>query len=251
MEHILDLTGKKYIVTGASSGIGRETCKYLGKLGATVILVARNELRLKECVKELAGGGHRYYSFDLSDVEKIEVLIKTIVDENGKLDGVVHSAGVGWCRPVKNTTYSFMRDMFNVNLFAFMEILRLFSMKKYNTGAGSVVAVSSHVGVMGQKAVTAYSSSKGGVDSIVRVAALELAEKNIRVNSVQPGWVRTDMMNEFLQEVAANGEKAVKDTARAVEAVEVASVIAFLLSDAASGVNGVSVPIMGRDIRFK
>lgn len=248
MENILNLTGRKYIVTGASSGIGRVTCKYLANLGAVIILVARNEVRLKECIGELEGKGHKYYSSDLSKVEDIEALVKKIVEENGKLDGFVHSAGVGWSRPLKNTTSAFMQEVFNINLFAFVELLRCFSLKKYNSGSGSVVGVSSIVGTIGKEAITAYCASKSGMDSVVRVAAKELAGKNIRVNSVLPSWVKTQIMADYLEEVGGNSDNAMKFTANAIEPEEVASVIAFLLSDAASGINGASIPITGNDL---
>lgn len=251
MENVMELTGKKYIVTGASSGIGKETCKYLAKLGATVILVARNEMRLKECVEELEGKGHKYYCFDLSKVGDIENLIKKIVMENGKLDGFVHSAGIGPTRPLKNTTSSFMQEVFEINLFSFVELLRLFSLKKYNNGGGSVVGVSSATGMIGPVGVEAYCASKDGMDSIVKIVAKELTEKNIRVNNVRPSWVKTQIMDDYLEEVTGGNDEALQNISDAIEPIEVAGVIAYLLSDAASGINGACIPITGSDKRFK
>ena len=251
MKNVLELTGRKYIVTGASSGIGRETCKYLAKLGATVILIARNEMQLKECMAELEGESHKYYCFDLREISKIENLFKEIVRENGKLDGFVHSAGVGPTRPLKNTTNSFMQEVFEINLFAFVELLRLFSLKKYNNGGGSVVGVSSATGMVGPVGVEAYCASKDGMDSIIRIAAKELVEKNIRVNNVRPSWVKTQIMSNYLEEVTGRTDDAVQNISDAIEPIQVASVIAYLLSDAASGLNGASIPITGNDKRFK
>lgn len=251
MRKVMQMTGKKYIVTGASSGIGRETCRYLAKLGATVILIARNEVQLKECMKELEGEGHKYYCFDLSDIESIESLFMRIVEENGKLDGLVYSAGVGWSRPLKNTTSGFIQQIFKINLFAFIELLRLFSLKKYNVGSGSVVGVSAIIGKFGKEAVTAYCASKSGMDSIVKAAAKELIKKNIRVNSVQPGWVKTHILDEYLKEVNGESDEAMQNISNALEPLEVAHVIAYLLSDAASGINGAAIPITGNDKRYK
>ncbi len=245
MEKVLDLTGKKYIVTGASSGIGRETCKYLAELGAVVFLVARNELRLKECAEQLKGEGHKYYIFDLSDVENIESLVKRIVDENGKLDGVVHSAGKAVILPLKNTKYKVAMDHMNINLLAFLELVRVFSLKKYNTGAGSIVGLSSISTDVAWLGLSAYSMSKGGLAPFIKVAAKELLVKNIRINCVQPGWVKTEMMDHYLQDTN-DSSKALARTANAIEPIEVASVIAFLLSDMSSGINGAVIPIMGR-----
>lgn len=244
MEVTMKLTGKKYIVTGASSGIGKETCKYLAKLGATVILIARNEVRLMECLEKLEGEGHKYYCFDLSKIQSIENLIKKIVDENGKLDGFVHSAGVSITRPIKNTTKSVMQEVFEINLFSFVELLRLFSFKKYNNGGGSVVGISS-ISSHGYTGLGAYSAAKAGLDTIVRVAAMELVEKNIRVNNVRPGWVRTKMVGQYIEDGGSE-----KNLSQMLEPVEVARVIAYLLSDEAVGINGVSIPITGKDIQF-
>lgn len=245
MKNILKLTGKKYIVTGASSGIGRETCKYLARLGATVILVARNEMRLKECIGELEGEGHRYYMFDFNQVTDIENFMKKIVEENGKLDGLVHSAGVTDIMPIKNTTYQKAMGMMQPNLFSFLEILRVFSSRKYNAGSGAVVGISSYAVASGAEGQAGYAVSKAGIELLTRVAAKELCEKRIRVNCVQPGWVKTKSLDRYFEEFSIN-EKEMAGTKNALEPIEVASVIAFLLSDISSGVNGAIIPIMGK-----
>lgn len=248
MDSLFNLTGKSYIVTGASSGIGKETCKCLTKLGATVYMIARNEERLKDVLISLSGDNNKYYVYDLNDVDGIEDLIKQIVFENGKLDGLVHSAGVGFSRPLKNSKYDFVQDILRVNFNSFVELTRVISLKKYNNGFGSIVGISSISSINGSKALSAYSASKSAMDSFVRVAAKELIEKNIRVNTVQPCWVKTDMMQEYIEDVAGNSEEALNKTEYAIEPDEVANVIAFLLSNASSGINGTSIPIMGKQV---
>lgn len=245
MKNVLDLTGKKYIVTGASSGIGKATCRYLAELGATVILIARNEENLQQCIKELEGKNHKYYPFDFNQVTDIEKLVKKIVEENGKLDGLVHSAGICVFMPLKNTTYQHAMETLQPNLFAFMELLRVFSLKKYNTGSGSVVGISSYEVAAGLAGMAAYAASKGGIEPLVKVAAKELRGKNIRVNCIQPGWVKTEMLDQYLENVNSD-EKALVRTANAIEPIEVARIIAFLLSDISSGINGSVVPVMGK-----
>lgn len=245
MNEIMNFTGKKYIVTGASSGIGKEICKKLSQLGATIILVARDETRLKECMSQLEGENHKYYIFDLSRVEGIEGLVKDIVEENGKIDGFVHSAGVGPTRPLKNTKFEFAMEVFKINTFAFLELLRVFSLKKYNTGSGAVVGISSAQSVFPTKGVTVYSASKAGMDAIIKVAAKELSDKNIRVNNVQPAWVKTKIMTEYLENADSNSSQTQSVVKNALETSEVAAAVAFLLSDASSGINGRSI-LMGQ-----
>lgn len=242
MENILDLEGKKYIVTGASSGIGKETCQYLAKLGATIILIARNEVRLKECVEGLEGKGHQYYMFDFNEITAIGDLMKKIVEENGKLDGFVHSAGVASLMPIKNTTYQYVMGIMQPNLFAFLEMLRLFSLRKYNTGSGAVVGISSFGVDDAPEGQAGYAISKTGVELLTRIAAKELQTKKIRVNCVQPGWVKTNVLDEFFKEFNVN-EKEINEAKSALDPMEVASVIAFLLSDISSGINGAIIPV--------
>lgn len=244
MKKLLDLTGRKYIVTGASSGIGRVTCKYLAELGATIILVARNEERLQQCMGELSGKDHRYYCFDLSQVEDIKGFIKKVVKENGKLDGFVHSAGTGTLLPLKNETNERVKEVMQINFLSFLEMVRIFSLGLYNTRQGSIVGISSYGVVLGLPGQSSYLVSKSGMESMVKTAAKELLEQGVRINCVQPGWVKTEMMDQYLSEVGDN-DRAVGITSNALDSVEVASVIAFLLSDQSSGINGAVIPVLG------
>lgn len=246
METVLGLTGKKYIVTGASSGIGRETCKYLAKLGATVILIARHEMRLQECMKDLEGEEHKCYSFDLSNIESIEGLVDRIVEENGKLDGFVHSAGLTGILPIRNATYQYVVEMMKPNLFAFLELLRVFSLKKYNAGSGVVVGISSFAVVDAPGGQASYVVSKAGIEQLVKVAAKELCEKDIRVNCIQPGWVKTKLLDRFFEDLGGINEKEMSRAKNAIEPIEIANIIAFLLSDMSSGINGAVIPIRGK-----
>ena len=124
MYQMVDLTGKQILITGASSGMGAETARLCAKLGAKVVLVARNEEKLGAVLHELEGEGHRYYSFDLSNVEEIENFIKNMIAETGPLDGFVHSAGVTSTRPLKTLKPSALLAVMNINYFSFVEIIR-------------------------------------------------------------------------------------------------------------------------------
>ena len=116
----MDLTGKTILVTGASAGLCKETAITLSKLGAKVIAVARNAEALKETVSLMDGYDNAYYVFDLKKIDEIETLVKTIVSEHGKLDGLVHCAGIATMRPLKMTTYEFLHDMMLVNFYSFV-----------------------------------------------------------------------------------------------------------------------------------
>ena len=108
----MDLTGRTYLVTGASSGMGKQVCITLSKLGANVVLVARNEKRLKDTLDLMESPkNHLIESFDLNDLGKIEELIKTTVLKVGKFDGFCHCAGLGTMKPLLATTPEFMEEM--------------------------------------------------------------------------------------------------------------------------------------------
>ena len=248
MYNLVDLSGKQILITGASSGMGRETAILCSKLGARIVAVARNEEKLKETIGTLEGDGHAYYCFDLGNVDKIENFMKKLSSERGAIDGFVHSAGVGSTRPIKLLKPAVVREVMNINYFSFIEIIRCLTKKNcYNEGM-SIVGISSISSKQGNQTKTAYCASKGAMDASVRCLAKELAEKKIRVNAVNPALIRTDIFQQFLDN---SGDS---DDAKSIlqrqylgigEPIDVANMIAYLLSDAARFITGSCVDVDG------
>jgi NAD(P)-dependent dehydrogenase (short-subunit alcohol dehydrogenase family) len=241
----MDLTGKRIVVTGASSGIGRACAILASRLGASVVLVARDEKRLGETLGQMTGGGHVAISFDLDNLENFEALFKQCASEK-KLDGVVHAAGIGPAMPIQSISLALMREVMNINYFAFMELVKWFSKKKYSSG-GSIVGISSVSGVVGWQGVSLYGGSKGAMDSSVRSLAIELASKKIRVNSVVPSFIRTTMNDES---ISVGGDEAArqflaKQPLGIGEPKDVANAVVFLLSDAARFITGTQLVVDG------
>ena len=244
----MDLSGKTILVTGATGGIGMETSIQISKLGAKVVLCGRNEEKLQQVYEKLEGKGHVKYCADMSDIDSLEILIKTMVDECGKFSGFVHCAGIAFQRPLKMTKKENIIKMMDTNFFSFIEIVRCITKKDCFENEGSIVAISSIASILGKASKVAYSASKAALDGAIRCMVCDLKKKKIRVNSVMPCWVNTRMYTAYMNrcpdtfEVQEIKEKQYMGV---TEPVEVANTVAFLLSDAAKTITGTSILIDG------
>lgn len=249
MMNLVNLSKKKILVVGASSGIGRATAILLSQLGATVILSARREAMLKETLESLEGQGHKYYLLDVEKTDSVEMLIKKIVEENGALDGLAYCAGITDTRPLSMTKSVDFDKVLKVNLYGFVETVRACSKKGRFCPGMSIVGVSSVASLIGNKGRVAYSASKAGMDAAVRCAAKELAVKEIRINTVMPGSVETEMLRmsrEMGGQISVvNSERVPRQYLGDIQPVDVAEAIAFLLSSASMFMTGVSIPVDG------
>lgn len=248
MYNPISLKNKTILITGASGGIGEATCILIDQLGGKVIMVARNEEKLKQVAESLSNKNHKYYNFDLKNNKEIEPLINKIIKENGRLDGFVHSAGISSSRPLRTVNYDFLHDMMLINFYSFIEISRCITKKNNYNENLSIVGVSSAASLKGDKAKVAYSATKAAMDGAIRVMAKELAIKKTRINNVLPAFIKTDMYDKYI-------EKTDKETICANilasqylglgEPVDVANSIVFLLSDASKFITGTSLHVDG------
>ena len=244
----MDLTGKLVLVTGASSGIGKETAIQISRLGARVVLVARRVEQLEETSKLMEGNSHKFYSFDLSKVETIEAFIKNVVSENGQFNGFVHCAGISPMRPLSMTKYENIITAMNVNFFAFVEIIRCITKKGCFYDGGSIVGISSVSSIKGNKSKLSYCASKAAMDAAIRCIAFELKDKKIKINSIMPGWVSTEMYEYYkdnFNNTNESNERLKRQFLGVSKPVEIANLVAFLLSDATNTITGTSVLIDG------
>lgn len=243
MYNPFSLKGKTVLVTGASSGIGQKTAIECSKLGAKVIVTARNEGRLNETLGQMEGEGHLLHVADLTCQEQVEDLVAQL----NPLDGVVLCAGKGMTLPFPFCTREKYNEIFDVNYFAPVELLRLLVKKKKLVQNSSVVFVSSIGGVESFSLGNGvYGASKAAVNSTMKFCARELAPKKIRVNSVNPGMVNT----KLIQGGAISEEQHKLDMEkyplkRYGEPEDIAWGIIYLLSNASSWVTGHSLFIDG------
>ncbi|MCR4941246.1 MAG: SDR family oxidoreductase [Campylobacter sp.] len=239
---MLNLANKKILITGASGNIGRHTAILLSELGAKVIITGRNEKALSQLLQNLHGNGHKSVTLDLNDISKISDFIKDIVEFDGqKLDGLVYSAGIIPTLPIKNSNYEFMNKIMTTNFFAFVEMVRYFSNKKFSNNPSSIVAISSYAAINGDKGQLAYAASKGAMDSATMVMAKELFSKGIRVNTIRPAIVDsgTDELPDRVKQLVD-----MMQTGR-INPKNLAEQIVFLLSDLSSGVYGRCFDVRG------
>ncbi len=237
------LKGKTILVTGASSGIGQETAIQCSKMGANVIITARNEERLKETISLMEGDGHQMIIADQTNQEDLESLVSHI----NLLQGLVLCAGKPKTLPFQFCTRENFDEVFNINFFAPVELLRLLVKKKKMAKESSVVFVSSIGGVRAYGASNAiYGASKSAIDSIMKTSARELAAKKIRVNSVNPGMVETKLIHVgMITEEQLEADKKTYPLQRYGTPIDIANGIVFLLSDASSWITGHPLVIDG------
>lgn len=237
------LEGKTILVTGASSGIGRATAVECSKLGANVIISARDEKRLEKTKEMMVNGNHQIIPLDLSSNDSLEDFVTGLP----KLDGVVLNAGFTSIAPLSFIKEENLKAIFQVNTIAPILLMKNLIKKKRINKDSSIVFTSSLAG-LGCTTVgnSMYTASKGAISSFVKCAALELAPKNIRVNAVCPGMVDTGILSKgLISEEQLKADSANYPLGRYGRPEEIAYAIIYLLSDAASWSTGTNLVIDG------
>lgn len=243
MYNPFSLEGKTILVTGASSGIGRATAIECSKLGAKVIITARNEERLSQTLSELKGDGHLYYVCDLNNEEDIDKMVSSLPE----IQGLVNNAGFTKILPLQFINQEELKSILQTNtvspILLFQKLLKKKKLKK----DASVVFTSSLAGV-GACTIgnSMYVTSKGAISAFIHGAALELASKKIRVNAVCPGMVDTGILSSgILSEEQIKKDQENYPLGRFGSPSEVAWAIIYLLSDAAGWTTGTNMIIDG------
>jgi NAD(P)-dependent dehydrogenase (short-subunit alcohol dehydrogenase family) len=235
----MTLNQKNILIFGGNSAIVEQTVLAILNAGALVTFIcsAHSEIKSNDRLTILE---HDFYQFDKH--KEIEAQISSI-----EWDGVVFAGSKGGVRPIKLNSAEFVEDMFRANVFTFFEWIRFLSKKRLLKSGASVVALSSVSSIKGLKSKTVYSSSKAALDAAVRGMAVELADKKIRVNSIQKGWVSSDMNLDFIQSnMAINNENDFeRQLLGAIEPEEIANLSVFLLSDQVRTLTGTNILLDG------
>jgi NAD(P)-dependent dehydrogenase (short-subunit alcohol dehydrogenase family) len=248
MYNPLDFTGRRILVTGAASGIGRATAILLSRLAARVIGVDADAAGLQDTVSSLEGSGHEGISFDLRDLASISNWMTELSAKSGLLSGMVHAAGIPCVSPLRLLKPETYRDVLTVNTEAALALARAFQNRKVCAEeGGSIVLIASVMALVGSPGAIAYSLSKAALIGMTRSMAIELACRKIRVNCVAPGFVHTPMYLKVAKlwdaDQAANIERL--HPLGLGEPEDIANAIAFLLADTGKWITGIVLTIDG------
>ncbi len=239
-----DFSNRRFVVTGATSGIGRKITTDLVNKGATILAIGRREERLKELKKEfdekIVEGALDVNDFDLlkNSIEKFS--------EDGKIDGSVHCAGINKFTPIRAFNWNDAEKIIRTSLYAGIEMVKIISSKKISAEKGSHILISSVAGIKGELGFTAYSAAKSAVIGVVRSLALELAIKDLRVNSITPGWIPTEMTEAIDTRYPGHLDTIKLQHPLGIGSVDdVSNLAMFLLSDEAKWITGSNIIIDG------
>jgi NAD(P)-dependent dehydrogenase (short-subunit alcohol dehydrogenase family) len=237
----MELEGKVALVTGGTSGIGREVAKQLAALGAEVVVSGRDPVRGAETVAELeaAGGNGRFIAADLADFGAIGRLAQEV----GELDILVNNAGIFDFAPTPDESRENFEAMFDVNVRAPYFLTAALAPKMAGRGGGAIVNVSTMVAARGAAGMAAYGASKAALESLTHSWAAEYGPQGVRVNAVALGPTRTPVtagLGPMLDTLAAAAPLG-----RPAEPSEIAAAILYLAGDASSFITGAVVPVDG------
>jgi predicted outer membrane repeat protein len=234
-----NLSGNKILVTGASSGIGKQAAITISQNGAIVYIIGRNKQRLDETLKELKGNHHQSIVADLSDHNEID----TLIDKLPELNGVVHSAGIANLLPAKFIQPENISQMFKINYEAPVLITGKLLKKKKLKNNASIVFISSLATKDPIIGGALYGSTKGAIEAYSKVLCVELASRGIRSNCISPAYVKTVMIDFIQKEEMEKYEKIYP--LGFGEAIDVAHAIVFFLSDASRWISGANLTMGG------
>ena len=230
---------RKILITGATSGIGKEAAYYFSMQGDAVFLTGRNQGVLKQMETELENclGS---YALDLSQTESIQGLFDAISDKQIKLDALIHCAGLeGRLAPARLAKTETMDLLMRVHYYSFVEMSRLFYKKSNSNEGASIVGISSLASLMCQKNSIDYSSSKAAMNAAIKVMSKEFLKRGIRVNAILPANVDTPMCKNLKDTIDIETIQPMG----MIEPRQVVYLMEFLLSEKAKYITGALVPI--------
>ena len=237
-----------FLVTGANSGLGKVISSKILDEGGSVIGLGRNQLNFEKVKVEFNSLNFHYELKDLLfEQDKLPEFVNFLVEKYCKLRGLVLSAGIQQTVPLGAINFDKAKELFNINYFANLALIKGFCKKKNNSGYGSsIVILSSFTSLIGVPGLANYSASKAALNSLVKTLATEIAKEGLRINSVLPGHIITDLlMNDKNLGESFIEKLKPKYPLGLGKPTDVASIVSFLLSDEARWITGAEFVIDG------
>lgn len=232
-----DFTSERFVVTGASSGMGRQIATELAEAGATVLAIARRADRLAELEKSYPGQIVPGI-LDVCDSEKLSAMVNSFVSGHGKLHGAVHAAGIFANTPLRAYDETAARKVMDVSFWSGIRLMQIVNKKKYSEEGCSSVLFSSVAAAIGEKSNFAYSAAKIALQAAVRSLAKEIYTRKNRINTVSPGWVHTEMTRHEEAQDSVLPKFIDWHLLGVGEPEDVSGMVLFLLSDRARWITG-------------
>ncbi len=232
--------GRNILVLGASSGIGRAVAEHMAGRGDILFLAARRKDRLEE-LKNKYDQVQQVWDVDLSNEANVKQIFTDLKEKGMKLNGMVYCAGTAYSKPVRSYSEEQFQQMFDINLKSFLASVKYFVSKRYSESGSVITAISSVSTEKPEKGRGEYAASKGALNALIPIVAKEVIDRRIRINSVSPGFVKTEIydrekvffdVDAYIEEFQPLG---------LIEPENVAEVIGFLHSDAAKYITGQNI----------
>ncbi|MDP2480521.1 MAG: SDR family NAD(P)-dependent oxidoreductase [Candidatus Palauibacterales bacterium] len=256
----MSLEGRTAVVTGGGRGIGAAAARALAGAGAAVAVSARTAREIEAVADGIRSGGGRAVAVpcDVTDPEAVEALAGAAAAELGRVDVLVHAAGIASSAPIRHLELEEWRRVLEVNATGAFLCTRAFLPGMAERGWGRIVYVASVAGLAGARYIAAYAASKHAVVGLARCAAAEVAGRGVTVNALCPGYVDTAMTRDAVADIAATTDRTPEEAlgfllsqnpqGRLIEPGEVADAAVWLCGEGARGVNGQAVVIDGGEL---
>lgn len=242
---MFDLRGKKVVVTGSSRGIGAGIASFLAEQGAEVcITYARSKDKAEKVLSELKGSNHLLLALDTSNEDSISTFFKEVLEKWGHIDALVNNAGITRDQLLLRMKAADFDDVYSTNLKGTFLCTRAVAKPMMKARKGSIVNITSVIGSIGNPGQSNYAASKAGTEAFSKSVAKEMGSRGIRVNCVAPGFIQTEM-TDVLDDKQISTLTEQLPLARLGTTEDIASAVAFLISDASSYVTGQTLHING------